>query len=279
MLLLHPLKQLRLGQPVPPSPTSAAVARSHPAAPAACHPSGLDERAAPSTRSHARFTHAPNATPPLFPPGCHPRCRQLSFNELVALYAITDVALVTSLRDGMNLGTFSSPFSKGRALPLYAGPCSARLPLASPLGAGHPAEAACASNIESNSMPALCTAFSLLRPRQVLPLHPSSLAAPRLGAPPGDFSVHLLSALPPAHCPATRSLLRVCGMPARQRRGADPFGVCRRRAVAGCVRALNLYASGRRGGGGGGGGGGRGPGADLCPDLAAAASCDPAPCS
>jgi hypothetical protein len=30
--------------------------------------------------------------------------RQLSFNELVALYAITDVALVTSLRDGMNLG-------------------------------------------------------------------------------------------------------------------------------------------------------------------------------
>lgn len=34
----------------------------------------------------------------------HAPCRQLSFNELVALYAITDVALVTSLRDGMNLG-------------------------------------------------------------------------------------------------------------------------------------------------------------------------------
>lgn len=39
-------------------------------------------------------------------PHCLPRNerRQLSFNELVALYAITDVALVTSLRDGMNLG-------------------------------------------------------------------------------------------------------------------------------------------------------------------------------
>lgn len=34
----------------------------------------------------------------------HTTRRQLSFNELVALYAITDVALVTSLRDGMNLG-------------------------------------------------------------------------------------------------------------------------------------------------------------------------------
>lgn len=32
--------------------------------------------------------------------------RQLSFNELVALYAITDVALVTSLRDGMNLVSY-----------------------------------------------------------------------------------------------------------------------------------------------------------------------------
>ena len=40
---------------------------------------------------------------PLTPAPPHP-CRQLSFNELVALYAITDVALVTSLRDGMNLG-------------------------------------------------------------------------------------------------------------------------------------------------------------------------------
>ena len=29
--------------------------------------------------------------------------RQLSFHELCALYAITDVLLVTSLRDGMNL--------------------------------------------------------------------------------------------------------------------------------------------------------------------------------
>ncbi|KFM22881.1 Alpha,alpha-trehalose-phosphate synthase [UDP-forming] 1 [Auxenochlorella protothecoides] len=32
--------------------------------------------------------------------------RQLSFHELVALYAITDVALVTSLRDGMNLVSY-----------------------------------------------------------------------------------------------------------------------------------------------------------------------------
>ena len=32
--------------------------------------------------------------------------RSLSFNELVALYAVTDVALVTSLRDGMNLVSF-----------------------------------------------------------------------------------------------------------------------------------------------------------------------------
>jgi trehalose 6-phosphate synthase/phosphatase len=32
--------------------------------------------------------------------------RQLSFTELVALYAITDVALVTSLRDGMNLVSY-----------------------------------------------------------------------------------------------------------------------------------------------------------------------------
>lgn len=32
--------------------------------------------------------------------------RQLSFDELVALYAITDVALVTSLRDGMNLVSY-----------------------------------------------------------------------------------------------------------------------------------------------------------------------------
>lgn len=32
--------------------------------------------------------------------------RQLSFSELVALYAITDVALVTSLRDGMNLVSY-----------------------------------------------------------------------------------------------------------------------------------------------------------------------------
>ena len=32
--------------------------------------------------------------------------RQLSFHELCALYAITDVALVTSLRDGMNLVSY-----------------------------------------------------------------------------------------------------------------------------------------------------------------------------
>ena len=32
--------------------------------------------------------------------------RQLSFRELCALYAITDVALVTSLRDGMNLVSY-----------------------------------------------------------------------------------------------------------------------------------------------------------------------------
>ena len=32
--------------------------------------------------------------------------RQLSFNELCALYAITDVLLVTSLRDGMNLVSY-----------------------------------------------------------------------------------------------------------------------------------------------------------------------------
>ena len=32
--------------------------------------------------------------------------RQLAFHELCALYAITDVALVTSLRDGMNLVSY-----------------------------------------------------------------------------------------------------------------------------------------------------------------------------
>jgi len=32
--------------------------------------------------------------------------RQLSFHELCALYAITDVLLVTSLRDGMNLVSY-----------------------------------------------------------------------------------------------------------------------------------------------------------------------------
>ena len=32
--------------------------------------------------------------------------RQLNFHELCALYAITDVALVTSLRDGMNLVSY-----------------------------------------------------------------------------------------------------------------------------------------------------------------------------
>ena len=32
--------------------------------------------------------------------------RQLAFHELCALYAVTDVALVTSLRDGMNLVSY-----------------------------------------------------------------------------------------------------------------------------------------------------------------------------
>ena len=32
--------------------------------------------------------------------------RQLAFQELCALYAVTDVALVTSLRDGMNLVSY-----------------------------------------------------------------------------------------------------------------------------------------------------------------------------
>lgn len=32
--------------------------------------------------------------------------RSLAFHELCALYAITDVALVTSLRDGMNLVSY-----------------------------------------------------------------------------------------------------------------------------------------------------------------------------
>ena len=32
--------------------------------------------------------------------------RQLSFTELCALYAVTDVALITSLRDGMNLVSY-----------------------------------------------------------------------------------------------------------------------------------------------------------------------------
>lgn len=35
-----------------------------------------------------------------------PAARQLAFHELAALYAITDVALVTSLRDGMNLVSY-----------------------------------------------------------------------------------------------------------------------------------------------------------------------------
>jgi hypothetical protein len=35
-----------------------------------------------------------------------PRAPQLAFHELAALYAITDVALVTSLRDGMNLVSY-----------------------------------------------------------------------------------------------------------------------------------------------------------------------------
>lgn len=43
-------------------------------------------------------------------------CRQLSFNELVALYAITDVALVTSLRDGMNLGGWHKGGTRGAVL-------------------------------------------------------------------------------------------------------------------------------------------------------------------
>ena len=32
--------------------------------------------------------------------------RQLAFQELCALYAVTDIALVTSLRDGMNLVSY-----------------------------------------------------------------------------------------------------------------------------------------------------------------------------
>ena len=32
--------------------------------------------------------------------------RQLAFHELCALYAVTDIALVTSLRDGMNLVSY-----------------------------------------------------------------------------------------------------------------------------------------------------------------------------
>ena len=44
-------------------------------------------------------------------PGMHPvwalrQNRQLAFHELCALYAVTDVALVTSLRDGMNLVSY-----------------------------------------------------------------------------------------------------------------------------------------------------------------------------
>lgn len=50
----------------------------------------------------AHTAQYPADRPPPSPPLS--ACSQLSFNELVALYAITDVALVTSLRDGMNLG-------------------------------------------------------------------------------------------------------------------------------------------------------------------------------
>ena len=48
--------------------------------------------------------------------------RQLNFHELCALYAITDVALVTSLRDGMNLVSYEyvacqSDNAGGRGVP------------------------------------------------------------------------------------------------------------------------------------------------------------------
>jgi trehalose 6-phosphate synthase/phosphatase len=45
---------------------------------------------------HGSLTHVP----------IHHLDKQLGFHELCALYAITDVLLVTSLRDGMNLVSY-----------------------------------------------------------------------------------------------------------------------------------------------------------------------------
>ena len=51
--------------------------------------------------------------------------RQLSFHELCALYAITDVLLVTSLRDGMNLVSYEyvacQVDNAGKQLTLFSG--------------------------------------------------------------------------------------------------------------------------------------------------------------
>lgn len=62
----------------------------------------------PATRRRPPSRPAPSRSPPgtLTHVPIYHLDRQLSFHELVALYAITDVALVTSLRDGMNLVSY-----------------------------------------------------------------------------------------------------------------------------------------------------------------------------
>ncbi len=52
------------------------------------------------------------------------RARQLAFHELAALYAITDVALVTSLRDGMNLVSYEYVACQSDNAGARPGPCA-----------------------------------------------------------------------------------------------------------------------------------------------------------
>jgi hypothetical protein len=53
------------------------------------------------TRHQPHNNHIRTSTPTQ-----HHQQQQLSFHELCALYAVTDVALINSLRDGMNLVSY-----------------------------------------------------------------------------------------------------------------------------------------------------------------------------
>ena len=78
--------------------------------------------------------------------------RQLNFHELCALYAITDVALVTSLRDGMNLVSYEyvacqSDNAGEACLAVFSG-CSAAEDLSKVLKGGQSNSAGIASQVQ-----------------------------------------------------------------------------------------------------------------------------------